>query len=306
MDMKKQLPLLMTMIIVTAMTVAACLFNNREIIFPEIAAIAVGGLIAPDLAWNTDKKRILLFIILCAVLGVGIVIFIPLPIWAQMSLAFLCAQTLYLCSGTTFAPMLSAAVLPVMLQTDTIVYIISAVIFTALILLFRLLLELFSIRRVYRYIKTEPPKTEAWTHMILRTALGSLLIFAAINLGVRFAVAPPLLVAFTEFSKPSAPVRKKAKKAVALIGISATLGAACRYLFCIQLHILPLYLSAALTILLVILVMKKWNLFLPPAGAVSILAMLIPEHTVLWFPIQITLGASAVMAMALLFFRENE
>ena len=305
MNIKKQLPLLMTMAIVTFMTAAACLLNNKEIIFPEIAAIAAGGLMAPNLAWNTDKKRILLFILLCAVLGVGIVILIPQPLWAQMSLAFLLAQILYLCSGTTFAPMLSAAVLPVMLQTDTVIYIISAIVFTSLILFFRLVLERSGIRNICEYKKTGFPETEAWMHMLLRTALGTVLIFGAIHLNARFAVAPPLLVAFTEFSKPAAPVRKKAVKAVALIGISAALGAACRYLFCIQLHILPLSLSAALTILLVILLMNRWSLFLPPAGAVSILAMLIPETAVLWFPIQITLGASAVMAMALLFFREK-
>ncbi len=92
MNIKNQLLLLMTITIVTVMTAAACLLNNKEIIFPEIAAIAAGGLMAPNLAWNMDKKRILLFILLCAVLGVGIVILIPLPLWAQMSLAFLLAQ----------------------------------------------------------------------------------------------------------------------------------------------------------------------------------------------------------------------
>ena len=61
MNIKNQLLLLMTITIVTVMTAAACLLNNKEIIFPEIAAIAAGGLMAPNLAWNMDKKRILLF-----------------------------------------------------------------------------------------------------------------------------------------------------------------------------------------------------------------------------------------------------
>lgn len=305
MNLKRQLPLLMTMIIVTVMTAAACLFDNKEIIFPEIAAIAAGGLMAPKFAWNTDKKRILIFIILCAVLGVGIVILIPLPLWMQMALAFLCAQILYLYSGTTFAPMLSAAVLPVMLQTDTIIYILSAIFFTALILFFRLLLERFKIRPETVFQKTGLPQKEAWIHMLLRTVLGSLLIFAAVSLDIRFAVAPPLLVAFTEFSKPTAPVRSRAAVAVALIGASAAVGAACRYLFCIRFSLLPLYLAAALTIVLVILLMDRLHLFLPPAGAVSILAMLIPEQAVPAFPVQITLGAAAVMTISLLFFREK-
>lgn len=38
---------------------------------------------------------------------------------------FLCGQMIFLCSKTTFAPMISAAVLPVLLQTDTWIYPVS-------------------------------------------------------------------------------------------------------------------------------------------------------------------------------------
>ena len=113
--MKKIIPIGMAMVIVTLMTAAACLLGNKEIIFPEIAAIAVGGLIAPKMVWNTNKRRILFFITLCAVLGVGIVRYVPLPLWMQMAMAFFISQIIFIYSGTSFAPMISAIVLPVML-----------------------------------------------------------------------------------------------------------------------------------------------------------------------------------------------
>ena len=52
--------------------------------------------------------------------------------------------------------------------------------------------------------------------------------------------------------------------------------------------------------------MKQMAMFIPPAGAVSILAMLIPEQAVLWFPVQITVGAALMMSMAIRFFKKEQ
>lgn len=302
---KEIFPVLMAVAIVTVMTAAADLLGNKEIIFPEIAAIAAGGLIAPKLVWNTDKKRILFFITICAALGVGIVRYVPLPLWAQMTTAFFISQMIFIYSGTTFAPMISAIVLPVMLQTETVVYLISAVLLTTLILLSRLLLEKQGILEEIEYKKEKLPQIKEYKNTALRMVIGTAVIFAAIHLDAKFAVAPPLLVAFTEFSRPSCGARKKSIQAVILIGGSALIGAVFRYVFCMRLGIFPLYLAAAATMLAVILFMKKTGMFLPPAGAVSILAMLIPEHAVLSFPVQITVGAAVAMGAAMLFFRER-
>nr|MDE7059720.1 hypothetical protein [Lachnospiraceae bacterium] len=201
--MKKIIPIGMAMVIVTLMTAAACLLGNKEIIFPEIAAIAVGGLIAPTMVWNTNKRRILFFITLCAVLGVGIVRYVPLPLWMQMAMAFFISQIIFIYSGTSFAPMISAIVLPVMLQTETIIYIVSAIVLTTLILIFRYWLEKTDMTEQTVYQKTETPAKKDYKAVLLRTLIAAVIIFAAVSLDAKFVVAPPLLVAFTEFSKPS-------------------------------------------------------------------------------------------------------
>lgn len=304
--MKKIIPIGMAMVIVTLMTAAACLLGNKEIIFPEIAAIAVGGLIAPKMVWNTNKRRILFFIMLCAVLGVGIVRYVPLPLWMQMAMAFFISQIIFIYSGTSFAPMISAIVLPVMLQTETIIYIVSAIVLTTLILIFRYWLEKTDMTEQTVYQKTETPAKKDYKAVLLRTLIAAVIIFAAVSLDAKFVVAPPLLVAFTEFSKPSCGARKKAVKAVLVTGASAFVGALFRYLLCMHFLTLPLYIAAALTILAVILLMKRTAMFIPPAGAVSILAMLIPESKVVWFPVQITLGAAIAMGAALVFFRNDK
>ena len=305
MAVKKIIPILCAALLVGGMTFAAEFLNNREIIFPEIAAIAVGALVSPKFSWNADKPRIFAYISVCACLGVAIVKWMPLPIWAQMIIAFILAQILLVNSKTSFAPMISAAVLPVMLQTETPVYIASATILTALILLCRTALEKAETLERNEFSPIAKPNSEIYKKILLRTLFGAAMIVPAILFDFRFVVAPPLLVAFTEFSNPKSKARSTPIKAVALITLCGLVGAALRYSLCVKWEILPLYLVAAITILCVIAIMKAFGLFIPPAGAVSILAMLIPEDAVMMFPLQILAGSTIIMIIAKLFFKDK-
>ena len=121
--------------IVAAMVGAAELTGQSEIIFPEITAIAVGAFLSPRLAWRTDRVRMLVTVTLCAVLGVLLVRFVPLPVWGRLTLAYGLAQVVFLLSGTRFAPMISAIALPVLLGTESWVYPAAAFLLTGLILL---------------------------------------------------------------------------------------------------------------------------------------------------------------------------
>lgn len=303
---KKIVPVFCTIILISGMTAAAVFFGNREIIFPEIAAIAAGALIAPKFSWNSDKKRILFFITVCAAAGVAIVRLVPVPVELQMIIAFFLSQLLLINSKTSFAPMISAMVLPVMLQTETPVYILSAAVLTALILLCRAAFEKFGITEKNKFQPLPKAGISEYKNTLLRTFFGSLIIIPALMLNFKFAAAPPLLVAFTEFSNPKSKARETPVKSIALITLCACFGTFFRYIFCICFRLLPLYAVSALTILAVILLMKAIKMFIPPAGAVSILAMLIPETAVTTFPLQIMAGSSAVMLFALLFFKENK
>ena len=65
--------LALTALTATLMVVLATLLGEREVIFPEITAIAVGMLCAPAPVWTTSRPRLLLTITACAGAGIGIV-----------------------------------------------------------------------------------------------------------------------------------------------------------------------------------------------------------------------------------------
>lgn len=116
-----------TIAVIVLMTGIAEYCREPEIIFPEIAALAAGALSAPEQIWRVNRSRMFCYIAVCSILGVIVVRYLPFGYWGQMVSAFSAGQMIFLCSKTTFAPMISAAVLPVLLQTDTWIYPVSAV-----------------------------------------------------------------------------------------------------------------------------------------------------------------------------------
>ena len=297
------IPLLCAVLLTGGMIFAAGAFQNKEIIFPEIAAIATGALLTPKLAWRTDYLRTFAAIAVCALLGLCIVLWIPGAVWFQMSIAYLLASALFLFSRTSFAPMISAAVLPVLLQTRSVVYPIAACILTAVILLTRWLLVRCEILEDVSFTPMPKPDAAAVWQALLRWLTASAVIFTALKLGIRFAAAPPLLVAFTEFWKPDAVSRKRPAAVISLLALCALAAAAFRYLLCIRLSLAPCF-AAALTVIAVYCIMRRFSLMLPPAAAVSVLAFLIPEEALPFFPLQILCGITVLVGASYL-YREN-
>ena len=118
-------------------------------------------------------------------------------------------------------------------------------------------------------------------------------------------VAPPLLVAFTGFCNPMNPMRKKPVNTVLQITICALVGAVCRWGLTIQLG-LPLALAAAVSLAIVLVMMMASHTYIPPAGAMMALAMLIPEAMVISYPLQVLIGVTVIMAVSIVLFAKSE
>lgn len=289
----------LTVLIAALMVALSELTGEQEILFPEIAAIAVGMLLAPKRSWQTNRIRILILISVSAVVGLFISVFLQIPLWAKMSLAFIVAQGILTVSGTSFAPMISAAVLPVLLGTKSGVYLAAAVGLTALILLISYLLERLGLREPELFLPLPLPDQMTLRRVALKCVLGSFCIFLAVSLNARFAVAPPMLVAFSEFMNPENRAKEHPARAVLLISLCALAGALCRVLFTVRLG-LPLTVSAVIACAIMVSLLHRFELFLPPAAALTVLAMLIPADCLALYPIQVFAGIVVLMGISVL------
>ena len=290
------LPRLAFLLVLALMAGASEWLGEREIIFPEAAAIALGALVSPCLAWNTDKASIFLLIGICACAGELIVLFVPLPLAWQLAFAYVVGQAVLLASGTTFAPLISAVVLPVLLQTRTPVYLAAALALTLLVLLLRTGFEALGIRRRELFAPRRPSAGEA-AAMIPRTLFAALLALVGVGMGAPYLACPPLLVAFTEFTRPGSRAMRAPARAAALLALCGGCGALARGLVCSALG-LPLALAALLAGIAVLALVRWQGMLLPPAAAVAILALLVPEAALASYPVQAACGAALYAAFA--------
>lgn len=299
---KNIIPYISTLLLVGLMVGIAELLNEKEIIFPEITALAVGYMVAQKRSWKVNGKRMLLLITICATVGVLIVRYSGLALFPQMIIAFSFAQILFMFSGTTFAPFVSAIVLPVMMQTKSFIYPISAVVLTILVIGFHQLFLKIKIREDEEYIPVMLNSKDDIIDTALRIVCVAIVGFLAIYFNYKFIIAPPLLVAFTEFSRPRNKVRNKPIKTVLVITGCALVGSLSRYLLTIKLE-LPLTVSALIATLIMLLILTYTKMYMPPVGAITILSMMIPEISVITFPLQIFVGSVVIILLSRVFFK---
>ncbi len=201
--------------------------------------------------------------------------------------------------------MISAIVLPVMLQTRSINYLISAFVFTSLILVVHYFFEKKGLVEVKPVVFSSMWNKEKITIMLARTLLAFIGIVLAFRFDFKFAVAPPLLVAFTEFTNPQGKVRKKPMQAILLIFVCALVASYSRYMLAMQLK-MSLIIPVCVTSMFVIFMIATTKMYIPPAGAIGILAFLIPEDAVIYYPLHVFVGIAMMMLLALVFFREEK
>ena len=205
-----------------------------------------------------------------------------------------------LVTAMTFAAMISAAVLPVLMETKSIIYPISAVSMAMLTAFAQYILERRNLYEKEEFVPRPIPEKTDFMRIFFRTIFAALIAIPAINLSCNFCVAPPLLVAFTEFSNPDSKTRKKPVKTVIIIASCDFAGAIFRYLFCINLA-LPLTISAVFSITFSVILMKFAKQFIPPAAALGILPLIISEKSLFVYPVEIALGSAFFMLCAFCF-----
>lgn len=301
---KRMLPIISVVLLVTLMVGMSELLHEKEIVFPEITALAIGALLAPKIRWQTSRIRMFTLIAICSVFGLCMSAFVPIPVWSKVILGYIFCQAVYLYSGTTFAPLISAAILPILMGTESVIYPISACGFTLLIILTEKILIGCGVKEKEIYKPVAYPDTDDIKMALLRLLIVAVIAIGAIPLGVKFCLAPPILVAFTEFTRAGNKARKTPVKAVLVIAGCAAAGAIGRMIFCID-QGLPLTLAAIFATVVMIMILKKAKMYLPPAGALAILPMIIPAEALFTYPLQVLAGTTIFMVLALKLFRNE-
>lgn len=290
MEIKKSIvPEIMTIILVALMIFIAELFQEREFIFPEITALTIGAWLAPKQVWKTNKIKLVLLIALYASLGVILVKYVELDIYFKVLIGFVVCMIGLRGSKTTFAPLISATILPIIINSESWLYPIFATFMSVLIITGLAFLEKYGYRQRYIYQPLVIEIKETLSLDLKRLITLAVIALIALQLDLPFMIAPPLIVAFVELSSNHPKLRHNAVKLLLITFICSFSGAYVRIIVSEIFH-LPLTLCAIIIVIIILLVMRKYKLFFPPAGALAILPLLIGPTKLTIYPLVIVAG----------------
>lgn len=286
------------------MVLIAEVSGEREIIFPEICALTIGAWVAEQQPWKTNKRRIFLLMSAAALFGVLIVRYVPILLLGQVCLCFAFTGLILTLCKTNFVPIISACILPVYLGTDSWVYPISVSAMALIIIIAQWQMEKHHLRPVNNFVPCEFNVKEQvikWSKLLLVFGLIAIIPFKTHQI---FFLAPPLIVMFTELSNPNSPARKRPLYIVGLMTFGAFMGCLIRLVLNVYLNI-PLSICTALACVSLFIALNKIKINFPPAGAILLIPMILDNQLLLYFPLEVFVGALVLSYTSIFLFRKN-
>lgn len=270
-----------------------------EIIFPEMAALAIGMWVINKRVWHCNKWKMLLAMSICSVTGVLIVRYSPFPLLVNIGLAFSFAAIYLTISRTTLIPQFSAIILPVLLKTSSWIYPVAVIVMSLIIILGQHLLEKKKLRTRNEYTPVNTSWRQAipsWIFLLL-TVLS--IAFLALFTGNTYFILPPLIVTYIEFAHSKAGFRNRPLQILLTLFMASVLGSLFQWVGYYQWH-LPEFLIALATISCLFLIFELSGKPFAPAGAVALIPMLLPQQDLPWLPLQVVTGATIFIGIAML------
>lgn len=282
---------------------SAMLLDEREIIFPEMAALTIGMWIVDKRVWRVSRCQLVVLMSLGAFVGVCIVRYSSFPLIVELSLAFAFAALCLFITGTTLIPLISACMLPVLLGTESWVYPTAVLVMSLIIIAGQVLMEKLGWRHNLQTVPQERNRRKSivrWGWLLLSVSIIASLAIYSSNF---YFIVPPLIVTYVEFVNSKAGFRNRPIQTILLLTAASVLGVLFQLVGYYYLHLPEVFVALCVMICLFILFECMGKLF-APAGALALIPMLLPPDTLIWLPLQVALGASLFIFTAMLFFQK--
>lgn len=288
-----------TLLFLTAMAIAAEATGQREIVFPEAGALCVGLWLMPKAVWNVRGRQVPLLLTGAALIGWGLNLLLPVGFEIRFLLAFCTVVVLLRTVRCNMYPVVSAAMLPVLIGTTSWVYPVSVAVLSTLLAVGHRWLPQTE-RVEYR-----PYGLRHWLRLAAALALMVVVGFAgrrvlpeAWGTGAHYCMVPPLVVTMIEFANRRSGFRKRPWTVWGLIVVAAAVGTAAE-LWLHRTAGLPMAVGVACSATAMLLLFRRYKPF-APALAITLVPLLLPDGVLAWFPLLAAFGAAYFIAAGIL------
>ncbi|MEG2076196.1 MAG: hypothetical protein RRY34_06805, partial [Victivallaceae bacterium] len=276
------------LLLIGGMSLCSMFFQRHEFFFPELLAMILGCTVMARRPWRCSRTIMFISLTLGGVAGF-ILAGVPWGgIIEKMVLGYaLCALFLTF-TRSNVTPMLSACLLPILLQNSSWLYPAAIAVEMLLLILAEWMLEKTHCREQVKF----EPLPGSFAQRLWRwgklTAFLIILLYLGKLIG-RYAALPPLIVGYSVFADHYRMARKHFFLGVAFMSGAALLGVAARYAALnFALSEVLLQLSA---VVILICSCRKCAYILPPCGAALLLIFLLPPAAMADYAWQIPLGS---------------
>lgn len=290
---KKFIPLAVLLVVV--MCVISEYIGEKELMFPEVSALVISAWLTKRSTSQNKSLHFWLSPTLAAVTGMVILKLFPYSPLLMIAVAFILVAMQLTFMNSEIYPALSAAILPILLHTESWYYPLSVCIFTGIIACVKKTIYISS-KKENRMIEKSSKETLKlkfsssnliqWGALLICVLLVSAF---ALYFHCNYIVAPPLIVTFVELAKRNG----KTKHNIALIFVSLVLaafsGVICFYLICHVLR-LPVWISAGLSVTCVLIAFYFLDFSWAPTAAIATLPVLVPAESLWMYPFEVLTG----------------
>jgi len=298
-----------SIILVSAMLFTGAVLNNMEVIFPEISALAIGAWAMNRSPWQSRRINLWLSPTLAAFTGMALLKFFPYHPFLMITVAFILVLVELKLLNSDVYPSISAAILPIIVHADSWFYPIAVGVLTAVVLCGNILFERFA----HANPALVPGQNNAaysenglsFTYWVKVFVIVAAVAAAAVISTSIYILAPPLIVVFIEMTQPKGALRKKGFNVLLLVALAAFSGVFWKIVTAQLLH-LPLWICGIAAMVWLFFLYNRAGIILPPAGALTLLPVIVPADKLFLYPFQVTIGCAIFIALAAVAFNTNE
>lgn len=297
---KEGLRYILAIVFIAIMAEVAEITHEKEIIFPEIAALALGLIVLKKTPWQVSRLMLVILMTICALFGVLVVRFSPFALIVNIALSFIFTSSCLYFSKTTIIPITSASMLPIVLNTSSFVYPISVCVLSILISIIQYFMERLSLREP---VKERINKNKynfskrRWAMMLIALIL---IVFIPTEKHYLYMIVPPMVVMFIEFSTSSSGFRNRPLQVYIIIVVSAVLGSLFQYIH--NATGLPLFYTECFLFVCIFYAFRLLGKSFAPACAIALIPTIINQDDLFIYPIEVAIGAFVFLSISMIFF----
>lgn len=285
------------LLLLTAMVAVAEATGQREVVFPEAAALGVGLWLMPKAVWSVRWWHIPLLLVAAAFIGLGLNM-LPVFFEVRFLLAFVLAMTMLRLARCNMYPAVSAAMLPVLVGTTSWVYPLSVLVIALVLVAGQRLMQ------QEQRIEYHPFSFMQFAFLFIALAVPLAIMLAVNTPTIHFLVVPPLVVTMIEFAGRRSGFRERPWTIWVMLLCASVLGTMARYLLSI-LCSLSMAVGTLVAVALMLLLFRRLKPF-APALAIAVVPMLLPTEVLLWFPLLVAAGAAWFILAGMFLSRKTE